>query len=69
MTTLRDFWLEHLVTVPAFRALRRSLILLGRKIIASWRANVVLTQPLLRRYYNEPLADDGASRFFVCERK
>jgi SAM-dependent methyltransferase len=43
--------------------------LLGRWIIAPWRANFVLIEPLWRRYYDEPPADDGASLFFVCERK
>ncbi|MDE3090065.1 MAG: class I SAM-dependent methyltransferase [Chloroflexota bacterium] len=40
----------------------------GRWIIAPYRANFVLIEPLLRRYYDEPPADDGASSFFVCER-
>ncbi len=43
--------------------------LFGRWIIAPWRANFILIEPRLRHYYNEPPADDGASLFFVCERK
>lgn len=44
-------------------------IIFGRWIIAPRRANFILIEPLFRRYYNEPPADDGASLFFVCERK
>lgn len=42
--------------------------LVGRWVIAPWRANFILIEPLLRRFYNEPPCDDGASLFFVCER-
>ena len=44
-------------------------LVFGRWIIAPRRANFALIEPLLRRYYDEPPADDGASLFFVCERK
>ncbi len=44
-------------------------MLFGRWIIAPWRANFILIEPLLRRYYDEPPAADGASLFFVCDRK
>lgn len=65
LTGQRDYLLEHLIAVSAFRALPRNIILFGRWIIAPWRANFVLVEPLLRRYYNELPADDGASLFFV----
>ena len=44
-------------------------LVFGRWIIAPRRANFALIEPLLRRYYDEPPADDGASLFFVCECK
>lgn len=40
----------------------------GRWVIAPWRVNFVLIEPLFRRFYNEPPAKDGASLLFVCER-
>jgi SAM-dependent methyltransferase len=40
----------------------------GRWVIAPWRANFVLIEPLWRLYYNEPPTKDGASLLFVCER-
>jgi SAM-dependent methyltransferase len=43
--------------------------LFGRWIIAPWRANFALIEPLWRRFYDEPPLDDGVSLFFVCERK
>jgi SAM-dependent methyltransferase len=43
--------------------------LFGRWIIAPWHANFVLIEPLLRRYYDEPPANEGAYLFFLCERK
>lgn len=42
--------------------------LLRRWIIAPWRWNFVLIEPLLRRWYNEPRADEGAYLYFMCER-
>ncbi len=43
--------------------------LLGRWIIAPWRANFILIEPILRRWYDEPPTDEGAYLFFLCERK
>ncbi len=42
---------------------------LGRWIVAPHRANFVLIEPLLRRYYDEPPPREGADLFFVCERE
>jgi 2-polyprenyl-3-methyl-5-hydroxy-6-metoxy-1,4-benzoquinol methylase len=42
--------------------------MIGRWVIAPWRINFILVEPLLRRYYDEPPCDDGASLLFVCER-
>lgn len=43
--------------------------LFGRWIIAPWRANFVLVDPILRRWYEEPPAPEGAYLFFLCERR
>lgn len=43
--------------------------LVGRWVVAPWRWNFLLVEPILRRYYNEPPCDDGASLFIVCENK
>jgi SAM-dependent methyltransferase len=43
--------------------------LLGRWIVAPWRANFVLIEPILRRWYDEPRASEGAYLYFMCERK
>lgn len=59
------FDLAHYYSAPTILC----KFLFGRWIIAPWRANFILIEPLWRRYYNETPADDGASLFFVCERK
>jgi SAM-dependent methyltransferase len=38
-------------------------------IIAPWRWNFVLVEPVLRRYYSEPPTPEGAYLFFICERQ
>ncbi len=43
--------------------------LFGRWILAPWRPNFVLIEPILRRWYNEPPTAEGAYLFFLCERK
>jgi SAM-dependent methyltransferase len=42
--------------------------LLGRWIIAPTRANLWLTERLLRRYYDEPLPERGAYLFFIAQK-
>jgi SAM-dependent methyltransferase len=42
--------------------------LVGRWILAPFRANFCLIEPLWRHYYNEPPVKDGAYLFFICER-
>ncbi len=42
--------------------------LLGRWIIAPWRANFFYVELILRRWYDEPPTADGAYLFFLCER-
>jgi SAM-dependent methyltransferase len=59
------FDLAHYYSAPTILYKR----LLGRWVIAPWPANFVLIEPLLRHFYDEPLAADGASLFFVCERQ
>ncbi|MCL4395902.1 MAG: class I SAM-dependent methyltransferase [Chloroflexi bacterium] len=59
------FDLGHYYSAPTIIYKR----LFGRWIIAPWRPNFCLIEPLLRRYYDEPPDKDGASLFFVCERK
>ncbi len=59
------FDLAHYYSAPTL--LYRKLF--GRWIIAPWRANFVLIEPLLRRWYDEPPTAQGAYLFFLCERK
>jgi SAM-dependent methyltransferase len=42
--------------------------LTGRWILAPTRWNLALTEMLLRRYYEEPLPQEGACLFFVARR-
>lgn len=42
--------------------------LTGRWLLSRSRANLVLTEKLLRPYYNEPLPEKGAYLFFVCRK-
>ncbi len=59
------FDLAHYYSAPTL-VYRR---LFRRWIIAPWRANFVLIEPLLRRYYDEPPVSEGAYLFFLCERQ
>ncbi len=43
--------------------------LFGRWIVAPWRANFVLIDPILRHWYDEPVAAEGAYLFFLCQAK
>lgn len=43
--------------------------LFGRWIIAPWHGNFVLIDPILRHWYNEPVAAKGAYLFFLCQAK
>lgn len=43
--------------------------LTGRWIIAPFRANFALIEPLLRHYYDEPAPAQGAYLYFLCERE
>lgn len=58
------FDLLHYYSAPTL--LYRKLT--GRWIIAPFRANFVLIEPLLRRYYDEPAPRQGAYLYFLCER-
>jgi len=42
--------------------------LFGRWIISPTRANLWLTERLVRRYYDEPLPEQGAYLFFIAEK-
>jgi len=41
---------------------------LGRWIVAPTRANLWLTDKLVRRYYDEPLPEQGAYLFFIADK-
>lgn len=43
--------------------------LFGRWIIAPYRANFVLVEPILRHWYLQPPVPEGAYLFFLCEKK
>lgn len=43
--------------------------LFGRWVIAPFRANFILVEPILRHWYEEPPVDEGAYLFFLCEKK
>jgi SAM-dependent methyltransferase len=59
------FDLAHYYSAPTlvYRKLFR------RWIIAPWRWNFVLVEPILRRWYNEAPTAEGAYLFFICERQ
>ncbi len=59
------FDLAHYYSAPTLLYKR----LLGRWILAPWRANFVLIDPILRHWYDERSAGEGAYLFFICERK
>ena len=42
--------------------------LTGRWVLAPNRANLVLTERLLRPYYEEPLPSQGAYLFFIARK-
>ena len=42
--------------------------LTGRWVLAPNRANLALTERLLRRYYDEPLPEKGAYLFFIARK-
>jgi SAM-dependent methyltransferase len=54
----------HYFGVPSVLAKK----LFGRWIISPTRANLWLTERLVRRYYDEPLPERGAYLFFVAEK-
>lgn len=43
--------------------------LFGRWVIAPFRVNFILVEPILRHFYNEKPVPDGAYLFFLCEKK
>jgi SAM-dependent methyltransferase len=43
-------------------------VLTGRWVLAPTRWNLWLTEKLVRRYYHEPLSDEGTYTFFVARR-
>lgn len=59
------FDLAHYYSVPTLLYKK----LFGRWIIAPYRANFALIEPLWRRFYDEPPTDQGAYLFFLCEKK
>ncbi len=59
------FDLLHYYSAPALLYRR----LFRRWVIAPWRANFVLIEPWLRRFYDEPPVAEGAYLFFLCERQ
>jgi SAM-dependent methyltransferase len=59
------FDLAHYYSAPTLIYKR----LFGRWILAPWRANFVLIDPILRRWYDEKPTAEGAYLFFLCERK
>lgn len=59
------FDLLHYYSAPTL--LYRKLF--RRWVIAPWRANFVLIEPWLRRWYDEPPPREGAYLFFACECK
>lgn len=59
------FDLAHYYSAPTLFYRR----LFRRWIIAPWRWNFVLIDPLLRHWYKEPRADPGAYLYFMCESK
>jgi SAM-dependent methyltransferase len=62
---LRALEWGHYLGLPS--AVAHSLT--GRWVLAPTRANLALTERLLRRYYDEPLPDKGAYLFFIARKK
>ncbi len=62
---MRLFDLAHYYSAPTLVYKK----LTGRWIIAPFRANFALIEPLWRHYYSEPPVNDGAYLFFRCERR
>jgi SAM-dependent methyltransferase len=62
---LHVFDLAHYYSAPAL--IYKKVV--GRWIVAPWRANFFLVDRVLRALYDEPPAAEGAYLFFLCERK
>jgi SAM-dependent methyltransferase len=60
----RVFDLAHYYSAPTLIYKK----LFGRWIIAPFRANFVLIEPVWRHFYNAPPVSEGAYLFFLCER-
>jgi len=61
----RLFDLAHYYSAPTLLYKK----LLGRWIVAPYRANFILIERLWRRFYDEPPVTEGAYLFFLCERR